>query len=431
MTDKFQWKRGSYQNPLYIFYQDESGAFSPENFQYSTGTVQRPAFVITLDGSGNQIFPVPEAPSDSVVYGRKNGAWVNIDTGDDTRYVNTAGDTMTGSLVITNGSAVVLGGGTAGAPSLILNGLTNSTAGFRAVGPSGWSYDRVGVSDFQYDSAHIYTRFAAAQGAVYPVPNSITSYYQDVSTAQTGFLFARLSAVAAAGPRSVMVHSRGTTWTDYTAVASGDMLGDYVFSGSDGTAIVHGGSIRGEVDGAVSTGVMPLGITMRFGTGFTEVFRFRNTGALQISSNDVIDSNRVFQNRVYTVATLPAGAAGKQSWASDLGGGAGLVVHDGTAFKRASNVGYAAVATDAAFTLTTLTSAGNIRHTGTLTADRIVTLSTTNAVAGAEFLITRTGTGAFNLNVGAGTPLKALTTNTWAKVVFDGTLWYLAAYGAL
>lgn len=88
------------------------------------------------------------------------------------------------------------------------------------------------------------------------------------------------------------------------------------------------------------------------------------------------------------------------------------------------------IATNADFTLTPFASPEQTRHTGTLTADRAVTLSTTGAVVDQKFRITRTGAGAFNLNVGTG-PLKALITNTWAEFVFDGTAWYLAAYGAL
>jgi hypothetical protein len=88
------------------------------------------------------------------------------------------------------------------------------------------------------------------------------------------------------------------------------------------------------------------------------------------------------------------------------------------------------IATDAAFTLTPYSSAQRILHTGTLTANRTVTLSTTNAFAGLTFRITRTGGGAFNLNVGTG-PLKALATNTWGEFTYDGSAWYLSAYGAL
>lgn len=92
--------------------------------------------------------------------------------------------------------------------------------------------------------------------------------------------------------------------------------------------------------------------------------------------------------------------------------------------------GQATVATDADFTLTPGASAPNTKHTGTLTADRAVTLSTTGATRDTVWRITRTGSGAFNLNIGTG-PLKALVQNTWAEVRFDGSAYYLSAYGAL
>lgn len=88
--------------------------------------------------------------------------------------------------------------------------------------------------------------------------------------------------------------------------------------------------------------------------------------------------------------------------------------------------------TDAAFTLTPNTEKTVVHHTGTLTAARAVTLSTTGAYDGASFRIVRTGGGAFNLNVGTG-PLKALATNTWAEFAYDGTAaaWRLTASGSL
>jgi hypothetical protein len=91
---------------------------------------------------------------------------------------------------------------------------------------------------------------------------------------------------------------------------------------------------------------------------------------------------------------------------------------------------YEAIATDAAVALTS-SSSRYIRHTGTLTAARNMTLPTTGLVAGrTRHTITRTGGGAFNLNVGTG-PLKALSTNQWCEVVWDGAAWYLAAFGSL
>jgi hypothetical protein len=88
------------------------------------------------------------------------------------------------------------------------------------------------------------------------------------------------------------------------------------------------------------------------------------------------------------------------------------------------------LSTNAAFTLTPRVSGRTIIHTGTLTANRAVTLSTTNAAAGDRFKITRTGGGAFTLDVGTG-PLKALATGTWGEFTYDGTAWMLSAYGAL
>lgn len=90
---------------------------------------------------------------------------------------------------------------------------------------------------------------------------------------------------------------------------------------------------------------------------------------------------------------------------------------------------YQTIATDADFTLTS--EIGETRHTGTLTADRAVTLTAPDATwTGHSIRITRSGGGAFNLNVGTG-PLKAMPASSWAEFAFDGTAWYLAAYGTL
>jgi hypothetical protein len=70
------------------------------------------------------------------------------------------------------------------------------------------------------------------------------------------------------------------------------------------------------------------------------------------------------------------------------------------------------------------------RFATTLTADRTVTLSTTGAVEGDRFRISRSAAGAFNLNVGTG-PLKALAAGTWCVVEYDGAAWQLVQSGAL
>lgn len=110
--------------------------------------------------------------------------------------------------------------------------------------------------------------------------------------------------------------------------------------------------------------------------------------------------------------------------------GRGLLTLSGATALRAQINTYGVINTDADVTLTVGTDAERIRHTGTLTANRAITLATAGVAAGAVFRITRSGGGAFNLNIGTG-PLKALATNTWATVIYDGAAWYLAEYGAL
>jgi hypothetical protein len=113
------------------------------------------------------------------------------------------------------------------------------------------------------------------------------------------------------------------------------------------------------------------------------------------------------------------------------GAGAGFNYYDGANWRFAGErLGATTVATDADFTLTPNTSSPQQFHTGTLTADRAVTLSTSGALAGMSFRITRSGAGAFNLNVGTG-PLKALATGQWAEFVYTGSAWALAQFGSL
>lgn len=87
---------------------------------------------------------------------------------------------------------------------------------------------------------------------------------------------------------------------------------------------------------------------------------------------------------------------------------------------------------DAAATLIVGSSSKTNVWNTALTADRAVTLSTTNAVNGDKLRVVRTAaaTGAFNLNVGTG-PLKALAAGEWCDVEYDGSAWFLSAYGSL
>lgn len=108
---------------------------------------------------------------------------------------------------------------------------------------------------------------------------------------------------------------------------------------------------------------------------------------------------------------------------------AGVRLQDDNSFpdKIGADVG------DAAVTLTVGSSAYTQIYATAITAARAVTLSTTGATKGARFRVVRkaTATGAFSVNVGTG-PLKALTAaGQWCDVEYDGSAWFLSAYGAL
>ena len=86
---------------------------------------------------------------------------------------------------------------------------------------------------------------------------------------------------------------------------------------------------------------------------------------------------------------------------------------------------------DADTTITPLVSQGLVMYTQPLTADRTITLDTTNAYTGCFYRVTRTAaaTGAFNLNVGG---LKALTAaGQWCDVAYNLGSFRLIASGSL
>jgi hypothetical protein len=232
-----------------------------------------------------------------------------------------------------------------------------------------------------------------------------------------------------------LAKSRGAAVGSRAVVQSGDTLGSVAAFGDDGANFPTAADILFAVDGTPGPGDMPGRIVFRTCTDGTitsvERLRIDNTGVVSHRANAqvVIDGNSHLQFRPYTVGTLPSAAtAGQQVFCSDLGGGGGMVESDGTVWKRLRQGGQETIATNADFTLTPLANAEDVRHTGTLTASRTITLAATGAYKGLRFRVTRTGSGAFNLSVGG---LKNLTQNTFCEVEFDGAAWYLAANGAL
>jgi len=247
----------------------------------------------------------------------------------------------------------------------------------------------------------------------------------------------RFSADSSAGSVTV-AKARGSV--SLPAVPqNGDQLGRLVFSGWEAGSFSQYAQMRavaiGTTPGAADHGARLIYQSAPSGSiTQAELFRFdHETGFSMFGANPVIDQNRHIRLRSYTIATLPAAsaAAGQMIYCSDLGGGGGQLVSDGTNWRRVGMTGIEVSSVNNNFTLTPLTNAPVVIHTATLgIADRTITLSTTNARNGSRFRIVRTGGGAFNLLVGSPT-LKTLATNTWCEVEYDGSAWNLVAYGTL
>ena len=89
---------------------------------------------------------------------------------------------------------------------------------------------------------------------------------------------------------------------------------------------------------------------------------------------------------------------------------------------------------DASYTWDPVAGVSLVRAGTTLTADRTVTLTTTNAVDGNGCRVSRSGGGAFNLLVksgAGGSTIATLATNEWADCEWNGSAYEVTAKGTL
>lgn len=244
----------------------------------------------------------------------------------------------------------------------------------------------------------------------------------------------------AAGPAFLARKARGSRASPANIVMN-DQVGRFDWHGFVDGAFNQSASFEARViEPTPATGAMGSDIrfsTVQNGTGtLTEAFRCHSSLGIAIRGNNyVIDQNRLIQLRVTTLSSLSTftPAQGKMIYVSDVGGGNGTLVGDGVVWRRSQEVGTQTRATGAAFTLTPLTSAPEQYCSGTLTADRAITLSTTNVYDGATFSIVRTGAGAFNYTVAHNGGTKNIAQNQWAKFVYFTALaaWQCVASGSI
>lgn len=158
------------------------------------------------------------------------------------------------------------------------------------------------------------------------------------SDSNTSITNTRASSSISGVPRFHMQKCRGTLAAK-TAVTTGDFLGDMRYLGYDGvSSFREAANVRGvaiaatpsatDMEGRVVVNCSPTGTVAA-----TEVSRFDHaSGFSMYGANPVIDQDRVFRRRVYTVATLPANVQGKSAHVSDaLGPAFGAAVVGGGA----------------------------------------------------------------------------------------------------
>lgn len=162
------------------------------------------------------------------------------------------------------------------------------------------------------------------------------------------------------------------------------------------------------------------------GTGCSQALRMTSTGTINMgvlninnNTNGIIAGG--ITNFGYDYAYFDSNGSNSNFVLELSPGFMGKKVRQSTSADRGDNSITIAVGTDAV----------TQRFATTLTANRTVTFSTSNAVNGDKFRITRTGGGAFNLGTTGTFNNKSLTQNQWADYEFSGSGWYLTGFGSL
>lgn len=259
--------------------------------------------------------------------------------------------------------------------------------------------------------------------SLYHLRKFARSYTKDASASDT-------SQVVAAGA-TVSVYKQGATITNGTTITTGGVT----VTVRDAGRLVVNDTVQLGTDATKQMLVTAIGsrtsLTVQSTTG----------SSISVSAGDRL----VIYSNLPTLYTESTGVTTKTNpSATDSRGGfefystevAVDIILSGTGITSALYInegGYQAMKQisadrgDASVTLTFPTDEEVQRFATTLTANRAVTLTTTNCLPGATFWVVRTGLGAFTLNVGG---LKTIPASTAATVVvtFDGVAWRFAAY---
>jgi hypothetical protein len=156
-------------------------------------------------------------------------------------------------------------------------------------------------------------------------------------------LHVRRYSTDANSPITALYKARGTINTPADVVTS-DTLGDIYWYGYGGGGFRTSCRIYGRVTAATPSatdmeGRLVILLAPPASVTLTEIMRLDyDTGLSMYGSNVVVDANRHFQLRSYTMATLPSAAtAGQMIYISNESGGATPAFSDGTNWRRVSD----------------------------------------------------------------------------------------------
>ena len=276
--------------------------------------------------------------------------------------------------------------------------------------------------------------FAGAQLGFLGLSSGGTAQLSLWNNSTTNNQIATYNSSASTAPTFTIRRGRGT-FASPALPATGDQIGRISWqplTNAGSNSFSNAAQLRGILSETASVDGSHCGMQFQFwacavGSGtLSEIARLDNESGLSMfGANSVIDKNRILQLRSTTIAgAIAPSAAGKIAHHSDAQGGAGEVALDtGSAYRHAGQAAVKRLTSDADASYIPRADGRILRDLAALTADRKLTLSTTNVSDGHVVQLSRRGSsGGFNRKVyqADGTTLIAsLADNTCADFIYD------------
>ena len=183
--------------------------------------------------------------------------------------------------------SVAFSAGSAATPSLYFAGDLNT--GIYSPGADTLAFVEGGTEAMRIDSSgRLLVGTTSARGN-FKIGITVYDAAQQLETGTQGFQSLVGGSPSAAGPYLMLAHQRSGAVGGNTVLASGDEMGTVSFHGGDGTNLVIGAVIRGEVDGTPGANDMPgrlvFSTTADGATGPTERLRIDSSGRVGIGTS--------------------------------------------------------------------------------------------------------------------------------------------------